>query len=140
MCCIYGASPRRLAPLADRHVDAGQAQLAESLQGHQVERLVGDAGQPAVRVDGQLDRHVGARGAHRQDGHLEDVPKQFFFQDRSFTDPGMPEPSTPAYYRVPVGKKFEFDIDYSKLAKDPNADKSAAGYLYAPGTPVAVWN
>ena len=50
-----------------------------------------------------------------------------------------PEPSTPAYYRVPAGKKFEFDIDYSKLAKDPNADKSVAGYLYAPGNPVAVW-
>jgi uncharacterized protein YecT (DUF1311 family) len=66
-------------------------------------------------------------------------PRQFYFQDGSFTDPGVPEPSTPSYYRVPTGKKFEFDIDYSKLAKDPNADKSAAGYLYAPGHPVAVW-
>jgi uncharacterized protein YecT (DUF1311 family) len=66
-------------------------------------------------------------------------PRQFYFKDGSFTDPGVPEPSTPAYYRVPVGKKFEFDIDYSKLAKDPNADKSGAGYLYAPGAPVAVW-
>ena len=66
-------------------------------------------------------------------------PKQFYFQDGSFTDPGVPEPSTPAYYRVPAGKKFEFDIDYSKLGKDPNADKSGAGYLYAPGTPIAVW-
>ena len=66
-------------------------------------------------------------------------PRQFYFQDGSFTDPGVPEPSTPSYYRVPTGKKFEFDIDYSKLAKDPNADKSAAGYLYAPGNPVAVW-
>jgi len=66
-------------------------------------------------------------------------PRQFYFQDGSFTDPGVPEPSTPSYHRVPAGKKFEFDIDYSKLAKDPNADKSAAGYLYAPGHPVAVW-
>jgi uncharacterized protein YecT (DUF1311 family) len=66
-------------------------------------------------------------------------PKQFYFQDGSFTDPGVPEPSTPAYYRVPAGKKFEFDIDYSKLGKDPNADKSGAGYFYAPGAPVAVW-
>jgi uncharacterized protein YecT (DUF1311 family) len=66
-------------------------------------------------------------------------PRQFYFQDGSFTDPGVPEPSTPSYYRVPAGKKFEFDIDYSKLAKDPNADKSAAGYLYAVGSPVAVW-
>ncbi len=66
-------------------------------------------------------------------------PKQFYFQDGSFTDPGVPEPSTPAYDRVPAGKKFEFDIDYSKLGKDPNADKSGAGYFYAPGAPVAVW-
>jgi hypothetical protein len=65
--------------------------------------------------------------------------RQFYFQDGSFADPGVPEPSTPSYYRVPTGKKFEFDIDYSKLAKDPNAGKSAAGYLYAPGNPVAVW-
>ena len=45
----------------------------------------------------------------------------------------------PSCYRVPTGTKFEFDIDYSKLARDPNADKCAAGYLYAPGAPVAVW-
>jgi hypothetical protein len=25
------------------------------------------------------------------------------------------------------------------LSKDPNANKSAAGYFYAPGTPAAVW-
>jgi uncharacterized protein YecT (DUF1311 family) len=66
-------------------------------------------------------------------------PRQFYFQDGSFTNPGVPEPSTPAYYRVPAGKKFEFSIDYSKLGKDPNASKSGAGYLYAPGAPVAVW-
>jgi uncharacterized protein YecT (DUF1311 family) len=67
-------------------------------------------------------------------------PRQFYFQDDSFTDPGVPEPSTPAYYRVPAGKEFQFSIDYSKLAKDPNADKSGAGYRYAPGSPVAVWS
>ena len=65
-------------------------------------------------------------------------PRQFYFQDGSFTDPGLPEPSTPAYYRVPAGKEFQFSVDYSKLAKDPNADKSGAGYLYAPGRPAAA--
>ena len=65
---------------------------------------------------------------------------QTVFQDGSFTDPGVPEPSTPAYYRVPAGKEFQFSVDYSKLAKDPNADSSGAGYLYAPGSPVAVWS
>jgi uncharacterized protein YecT (DUF1311 family) len=67
-------------------------------------------------------------------------PRQFYFRDGSFTDPGVPEPSTPSYYRVPVGKEFQFSIDYSKLAKNPNADSSGAGYLYAPGSPVAVWS
>jgi len=66
--------------------------------------------------------------------------RQFYFQDGSFTDPGVPEPSTPAYYHVPAGKEFQFSVDYSKLAKDPNADKSSAGYLYAPGRPAAVWS
>ena len=67
-------------------------------------------------------------------------PKQFHFQDGSFTDSGVPEPSTPSYYRVPPGKEFQFSIDYSKLAKDPNAGSGGAGYLYAPGSPVAVWS
>jgi len=34
--------------------------------------------------------------------------------------------------------EYQFSTDYSKLASDPNADKSGAGYLYAPGSPVAV--
>ena len=66
-------------------------------------------------------------------------PKQFYFQDGSFTDPGIVQGPNPAFHRVPTGKRYEFDIDYSKLSKDPNANKSGAGYLYAPGTPVAVW-
>jgi len=66
-------------------------------------------------------------------------PKQFYFQDGSFTDPGIVQPPNPAFHRVPTGKEYQFSIDYSTLSKDPNANKSAAGYFYAPGTPVAVW-
>ena len=66
-------------------------------------------------------------------------PKQFYFQDGSFTDPGVVQGPNPAFHRVATGARYEFDIDYSKLSKDPNASKSGAGYLYAPGTPVAVW-
>ena len=80
----------------------------------------------------------GSSGSAGANGFVVNL-KQFYFQDGSFTDPGVPEPSTPAYYRVPAGKKFEFSIDYSKLGKDPNANKSGAGYLYAPGAPVAIW-
>jgi uncharacterized protein YecT (DUF1311 family) len=66
-------------------------------------------------------------------------PKQFYFQDGSFTDAGLVEPPDPAFHRVATGQEYQFSIDYSTLSKDPNANKSAAGYLYAPGTPVAVW-
>ena len=66
-------------------------------------------------------------------------PRQFFFQDGSFTDPGVAEPPDPTYHRVAAGQEFQFSVDYSNLSKDPNAGKSAAGYLYAPGTPVAIW-
>ena len=66
-------------------------------------------------------------------------PKQFYFQDGSFTDAGIVEPPNPAFHRVPTGKEYQFSIDYSTLSKDPNANKSGAAYLYAPGAPVALW-
>jgi hypothetical protein len=34
----------------------------------------------------------------------------------------------------------QFYFHYSTLSKDRNANKSAAGTLYAPGTPVALWH
>ena len=65
-------------------------------------------------------------------------PKQFFYMDSPFTDPGVIQGQDPTYHRVPVGKEFQFSIDYSNLSKDPNRGKG--GYVYAPGDPVAEWN
>ena len=65
-------------------------------------------------------------------------PKQFFYMDSPFTDPGVVQGTDPAFHRVAAGKEYQFSIDYSKLAKDPNGNKG--GYVYAPGAPVAVWN
>jgi uncharacterized protein YecT (DUF1311 family) len=66
-------------------------------------------------------------------------PKQFYFADGSFTDPGVVQPPNPTSHRVATGQQYQFGIDYSKLSKDPNANKSAAGYVYAPGAPAAIW-
>jgi uncharacterized protein YecT (DUF1311 family) len=66
-------------------------------------------------------------------------PKQFYFQDKSFTVPGTPASPSSTYYRVATGKEYQLGMDYSHLDQDPNANKSAAGYFYAPGAPVAVW-
>jgi uncharacterized protein YecT (DUF1311 family) len=66
-------------------------------------------------------------------------PKQFFFQDGTFTDPGIIQGTNPTYHKVPAGVMFQFGIDYSRLSHDPKATKGSGGYVYVPGTPVAVW-
>jgi hypothetical protein len=66
-------------------------------------------------------------------------PKQFYFLDGSFTDPGIVGSPNPAYHRVAPGKEFQFGIDYSKLPKDPNKTLTGSVYVYAPGSPVAAW-
>jgi uncharacterized protein YecT (DUF1311 family) len=65
-------------------------------------------------------------------------PKQFFYMDSPFTDPGVIQGQDPTYHRVASGQEFQFSVDYSNLAKDPNGGKG--GYVYAPGDPVAEWN
>jgi len=64
-------------------------------------------------------------------------PKQFFYMDSPFTDPGVVQPPDPAYHRVSAGQEYQFSIDYTNLAKDPG---KSGGYVYAPGDPVAAWN
>jgi hypothetical protein len=39
---------------------------------------------------------------------------------------------------VAPGTEYQFSIDYSRLSADPNAGKGG-GWVYAPGTPAAVW-
>jgi uncharacterized protein YecT (DUF1311 family) len=64
-------------------------------------------------------------------------PKQFFYLDSPFTDPGVVQPPDATYHRVPTGKEYQFGMDYSNLAKDPN---KTGAYVYAPGDPVAEWS
>jgi len=66
-------------------------------------------------------------------------PKQFYFLDGSFTDPGIVGSPNPTYHRVAPGKEFQFGIDYSKLPEDPNKTLTGSVYVYAPGNPVAAW-
>ncbi len=41
-------------------------------------------------------------------------PKQFYYADGSFTDPGIIQPPDPTYHRVATGVMFQFGIDYSR--------------------------
>jgi uncharacterized protein YecT (DUF1311 family) len=65
-------------------------------------------------------------------------PAQFRYSDGSFTDAGTVQGPNPSGHRVAPGAVYQFSIDYSHLPADPNAGKGG-GWVYAPGTPVAVW-
>jgi uncharacterized protein YecT (DUF1311 family) len=65
-------------------------------------------------------------------------PAQFRYSDGSFTDAGTVQGPNPSGHRVAPGAVYQFSVDYSHLSADPNAGKGG-GWVYAPGTPVAVW-
>jgi uncharacterized protein YecT (DUF1311 family) len=66
-------------------------------------------------------------------------PAQFSYRDGTFTDTGTVQGPNPAGHRVAPGTQYQFSIDYSRLSADPNAGKGSGGWVYAPGTPAAVW-
>ncbi len=66
-------------------------------------------------------------------------PAQFFYSDGTFKDAGIIEQPDPSGHRVAQGTEYTFGIDYSALAHDPGKAKGSGGFVYAPGTPAAVW-
>ena len=68
------------------------------------------------------------------------TPAQFYYSDGSFTDKGIVQSPAPGSgYKVAPGAEYQFSIDYSTLRSDPNGGKDG-GWVYAPGSPVAVWH
>jgi uncharacterized protein YecT (DUF1311 family) len=140
--CLLDESSARLAAVKGIAPPEARLKSTDSTDPNQLSWYTTPEGSRIAAINTQGDQTGGAIVAWTIVGGADGFvvnPKQFYFQDGSFTDPGVPEPSTPSYYRVPTGKEFQFSIDYSKLSKDPNASKGDAGYLYAPGNPVAVW-
>jgi uncharacterized protein YecT (DUF1311 family) len=140
--CLLDESSARLAAVKGIAPPEARLKGTDSTDPNQLSWYTTPEGSRIAEISTQGDQTGGAVVAWVIVGGANGFvvnPRQFYFQDGSFTDPGVPEPSTPSYYRVPAGKEFQFSIDYSKLSKDPNASKGDAGYLYAPGNPVAVW-
>jgi uncharacterized protein YecT (DUF1311 family) len=140
--CLLDESSARLAAVKGIAPPEARLKSTDSTDPNQLSWYTTPEGSRIAAINTQGDQTGGAIVAWTIVGGADGFvvnPRQFYFQDGSFTDPGVPEPSTPAYYRVPAGKKFQFSIDYSKLGKDPNAGKNGAGYVYAPGAPVAIW-
>src|SRR5689334_3857282 len=141
--CLLDESNARLDAVKGNTPPEARLKGTDSTDPNQLSWYTTPEGSRNAEIDTQGDQTGGAVVAWVIVGGAQGFvvnPRQFYFQDGSFTDRGLPEPSTPAYYRVPAGKEFQFSVDYSKLAKDPNADSRDAGYLYAPGRPAAAWS
>src|SRR5689334_8957239 len=141
--CLLEESNARLAAVKGIALPEARLKGTDSTDPNQLSWYTTPEGSRIAEINTQGDQTGGAVVAWVIVGGAQGFvvnPRQFYFQDGSFTDRGLPEPSTPAYYRVPAGKEFQFSVDYSKLAKDPNADSRDAGYLYAPGRPAAAWS
>jgi uncharacterized protein YecT (DUF1311 family) len=140
--CLLAESTARLAAVKNVTPPEAVLKSTDSTDPNDLSWYTTPEGSRIAEIDTQGDQTGGAvigwviiGGA---DGFVIN-PKQFYFQDGSFTDPGIIEPPNPAYHRVATGVMYQFGIDYSRLSHDPNATKGTGGYLYAPGTPVAVW-
>jgi uncharacterized protein YecT (DUF1311 family) len=140
--CILAESTARLD--AVRGITPPEAKLksTDNIDPDEIAWYTTPAGSRIGEVDTQGDQTGGViigwiiiGGA---DGFVVN-PKQFYYQDGSFIDQGVLEPPFPvAYHRVGTGQMYQFGIDYSKLASDPNKGEDG-GFEYVPGTPVAIW-
>ncbi|MGD0065742.1 MAG: lysozyme inhibitor LprI family protein [Streptosporangiaceae bacterium] len=140
--CLLQESTARLDAVKGITPPAAKLMGTDSMDPNQLSWYTTPEGSRIAEISTQGDTTGGALVAWVIIGGADGFvinPKQFYFQDKSFTVAGTPESPSPASYRVATGKEYQFGMDYPHLDNDPNANKSAAGYFYAPGTPVAVW-
>jgi len=140
--CLLDESTARLDAIKNITPPEARLKSTDSTDPNQLSWYTTPEGSRIAEIDTQGDQTGGAviswiiiGGA---DGFVVN-PKQFFFQDGSFTDLGIIQGPNPTYHKVSAGQMYQFGIDYSTLAKDPNAKRGSGGYVYVPGTPVAIW-
>jgi uncharacterized protein YecT (DUF1311 family) len=140
--CLLDESTARLD--AVKHIVPPEAKLksTDSTDPNDLSWYTTPEGSRIAEIDTQGDQTGGAVISWVIVGGAQGFvinPKQFFFQDGSFTDPGIIEGADPTYHKVATGVMYQFGIDYSKLSSDPNAAQGSGGYVYVPGSPVAIW-
>ena len=140
--CLLDESTAHLDGIKDIVPPEAKLKSTDSTDPSQLSWYTTPEGSRIAEIDTQGDQTGGAviswviiGGA---DGFVVN-PKQFFFQDGSFTDPGIIQGTNPTYHKVPTGMMYQFGIDYSRLSHDPKSAQDSGGYVYVPGTPVAVW-
>ena len=141
--CLLDESTARLDAVKGITPPEAKLKSTDSIDPNQLAWYTTPEGSRIAEIDTQGDQTGGAviswviiGGA---DGFVVN-PKQFYYLDGSFSDPGIIEPPNPTYHRVATGVMYQFGIDYSRLSNDPNQTKGTGGYIYAPGNPVAIWH
>jgi len=140
--CLLDESTARLDAMKNITPPEAKLKSTDSTDPSQLSWYTTPEGSRIAEIDTQGDQTGGAVISWVIIGGAQGFvvnPKQFFFQDGAFTDPGVIQGANPTYHQVATGQMYQFGIDYSKLSKDPNASKGSGGYVYVPGTPVAVW-
>ncbi len=139
--CLLDESTARLDALKGITPPEAQLKSTDSTSLSQLSWYTTPEGSRIAMIDTQGDATGGAiiawvviAGA---DGFAVD-PAQFSYRDGSFTDAGQVQGAGADGHRVKAGTEYQFDVDYSTLSADPHAGK-AGGWVYAPGTPAAVW-
>ncbi len=141
--CLLDESTARLDAVKGITPPEAKLKSTDSIDPNDLSWYTTPEGSRIAEIDTQGDQTGGAviswviiGGA---DGFVVN-PKQFYYADGTFTDPGIIEPPDPTYHRVATGVMYQFGIDYSRLSHDPNGTKDTGGYVYAPGAPVALWH
>jgi uncharacterized protein YecT (DUF1311 family) len=140
--CLLDESTARLDAMKNITPPEAKLKSTDSTDPSQLSWYTTPEGSRIAEIDTQGDQTGGAVISWVIIGGAQGFvvnPKQFFFQDGAFTDPGVIQGANPTYHQVATGQLYQFGIDYSKLSKDPNASKGSGGYVYVPGTPVAIW-
>ena len=140
--CLLDESTARLDAVKNIVPPEAKLKSTDSTDPNDLSWYTTPEGSRIAEIDAQGDQTGGAVIAWVIVGGAQGFvinPKQFFFQDGSFTDPGIIQGANPTYHKVATGVMYQFGIDYSKLSSDPNAAQGSGGYVYVPGSPVAIW-
>jgi uncharacterized protein YecT (DUF1311 family) len=140
--CLLDESTARLAAVTNATPAEDILMATDNIDPNELSWYTTPEGSRIAEIDTQGDQTGGVIVSWVIVGGAEGFvvnPKQFYYSDGSFTDPGILEGPGFTYHTVKTGVVYQFDIDYSLLSHDPNAGKGTGGYVYAPGTPVAIW-
>jgi uncharacterized protein YecT (DUF1311 family) len=139
--CLLDESTARLDAVQGIAPPEAKLKSTDSIDPNQLSWYTTPEGSRIAEINTQGDQTGGAIVAWVIIGGADGFvinPRQFYFSDGSFTDYGIIQPPDPAYHRVGTGAEYQFSIDYSHLSAAPTGNP-AEGYVYVPGTPVAIW-